>query len=161
MASTDILEFPPTSRSLGKSALSECTDTVSRGSTGLNEWECITGCVTGNTSSEWKLLINDCNADWLWRVKCVMSLCPTCRQEFDSENVPDLTEDVYMQGIHCVGSLQAVLQRAAQSAPHVPALWQVCCKFSDTCSFTRFISLWPSLLISCRCSACIVSILNQ
>lgn len=27
------------------------------------------------------------------------------RHEFDSENVPDLTKDVYMQDIHCVGSL--------------------------------------------------------
>lgn len=27
------------------------------------------------------------------------------RHEFDSENVPDLTKDMYMQDIHCVGSL--------------------------------------------------------
>lgn len=27
------------------------------------------------------------------------------RHEFDCENVPDLTKDVYMQDIHCVGSL--------------------------------------------------------
>lgn len=27
------------------------------------------------------------------------------RHEFDSENIPDLTKDVYMQDIHCVGSL--------------------------------------------------------
>lgn len=27
------------------------------------------------------------------------------RHEFDSENVPDLTKDMYIQDIHCVGSL--------------------------------------------------------
>lgn len=33
-------------------------------------------------------------------------ICVTMsRHEFDSENVPDLTKDVYMQDIHCVGSL--------------------------------------------------------
>lgn len=27
------------------------------------------------------------------------------RHEFDSEQIPDLTKDVYIQDIHCVGSL--------------------------------------------------------
>lgn len=28
-----------------------------------------------------------------------------CRQEFSSEQSPDLTREVYLQDIHCVGSL--------------------------------------------------------
>lgn len=28
-----------------------------------------------------------------------------CRQEFSSEQCPDLTKEVYLQDIHCVGSL--------------------------------------------------------
>lgn len=28
-----------------------------------------------------------------------------CRQEFSSEQSPDLTKEVYLQDIHCVGSL--------------------------------------------------------
>ena len=34
--------------------------------------------------------------------------CPSpsdSRHEFDSEQIPDLTKDVYIQDIHCVGSL--------------------------------------------------------
>lgn len=33
--------------------------------------------------------------------------CPALppRHEFDSEQIPDLTKDVYIQDIHCVGSL--------------------------------------------------------
>lgn len=29
----------------------------------------------------------------------------SARHEFDSEQIPDLTKDVYIQDIHCVGSL--------------------------------------------------------
>lgn len=34
----------------------------------------------------------------------MISFCVT-RHEFDSEQIPDLTKDVYIQDIHCVGSL--------------------------------------------------------
>uniref|UniRef100_A0A8C1DVD1 Rho GTPase activating protein 33 n=1 Tax=Cyprinus carpio carpio TaxID=630221 RepID=A0A8C1DVD1_CYPCA len=43
--------------------------------------------------------------DGIYRHSGVSSNIQKLRHEFDSENVPDLTKDVYMQDIHCVGSL--------------------------------------------------------
>ncbi|XP_043117950.1 rho GTPase-activating protein 33 isoform X4 [Puntigrus tetrazona] len=43
--------------------------------------------------------------DGIYRHSGVSSNIQKLRHEFDSENVPDLTRDVYMQDIHCVGSL--------------------------------------------------------
>ncbi|XP_051575454.1 rho GTPase-activating protein 33-like [Myxocyprinus asiaticus] len=43
--------------------------------------------------------------DGIYRHSGVSSNIQKLRHEFDSENVPDLTKDMYMQDIHCVGSL--------------------------------------------------------
>ncbi|XP_073667635.1 rho GTPase-activating protein 32 isoform X4 [Paramisgurnus dabryanus] len=43
--------------------------------------------------------------DGIYRHSGVSSNIQKLRHEFDSENVPDLTKDVYIQDIHCVGSL--------------------------------------------------------
>uniref|UniRef100_A0AAY5ELJ3 Rho GTPase activating protein 33 n=1 Tax=Electrophorus electricus TaxID=8005 RepID=A0AAY5ELJ3_ELEEL len=43
--------------------------------------------------------------DGIYRHSGVSSNIQKLRHEFDSENIPDLTKDVYMQDIHCVGSL--------------------------------------------------------
>ncbi|XP_056617670.1 rho GTPase-activating protein 33 isoform X2 [Triplophysa dalaica] len=43
--------------------------------------------------------------DGIYRHSGVSSNIQKLRHEFDSENIPDLTKDLYMQDIHCVGSL--------------------------------------------------------
>ncbi|XP_046689926.1 rho GTPase-activating protein 33 isoform X1 [Silurus meridionalis] len=43
--------------------------------------------------------------DGIYRHSGISSNIQKLRHEFDSENVPDLTKDMYMQDIHCVGSL--------------------------------------------------------
>ncbi|XP_052473907.1 rho GTPase-activating protein 33 isoform X1 [Carassius gibelio] len=43
--------------------------------------------------------------DGIYRHSGVSSNIQKLRHEFDCENVPDLTKDMYMQDIHCVGSL--------------------------------------------------------
>ncbi|XP_052000363.1 rho GTPase-activating protein 33-like isoform X1 [Xyrauchen texanus] len=43
--------------------------------------------------------------DGIYRHSGVSSNIQKLRHEFDSENVPDLMKDLYMQDIHCVGSL--------------------------------------------------------
>ncbi|XP_052002191.1 rho GTPase-activating protein 32-like isoform X2 [Xyrauchen texanus] len=43
--------------------------------------------------------------DGIYRHSGVSSNIQKLRHEFDSENVPDLTKDMYMQDIHCIGSL--------------------------------------------------------
>uniref|UniRef100_A0A6Q2ZA42 Rho GTPase activating protein 33 n=1 Tax=Esox lucius TaxID=8010 RepID=A0A6Q2ZA42_ESOLU len=43
--------------------------------------------------------------DGIYRHSGVSSNIQKLRHEFDSENIPDLTKDMYMQDIHCVGSL--------------------------------------------------------
>lgn len=41
----------------------------------------------------------------LFTAVCCFVLFSPIRHEFDSEQIPDLTKDVYIQDIHCVGSL--------------------------------------------------------
>ncbi|CDQ77655.1 unnamed protein product [Oncorhynchus mykiss] len=48
--------------------------------------------------------------------------------EFDSENVPDLTKDMYMQDIHCVGSLCKLYFR---ELPNPLLTYQLYDKFAD------------------------------
>lgn len=54
------------------------------------------------------------------------------RHEFDSENVPDLTKDMYMQDIHCVGSLCKLYFR---ELPNPLLTYQLYDKFA--------VSTWP------------------
>ncbi|MEQ2283830.1 Rho GTPase-activating protein 32, partial [Ameca splendens] len=43
--------------------------------------------------------------DGIYRLSGIASNIQKLRHEFDSEQIPDLTKDVYIQDIHCVGSL--------------------------------------------------------
>uniref|UniRef100_A0AAZ3NU54 Rho GTPase-activating protein 32-like n=1 Tax=Oncorhynchus tshawytscha TaxID=74940 RepID=A0AAZ3NU54_ONCTS len=43
--------------------------------------------------------------DGMYRLSGIASNIQKLRHEFDSEQIPDLTKDVYIQDIHCVGSL--------------------------------------------------------
>uniref|UniRef100_A0A3B5MIA0 Rho-GAP domain-containing protein n=1 Tax=Xiphophorus couchianus TaxID=32473 RepID=A0A3B5MIA0_9TELE len=58
--------------------------------------------------------------------------------EFDSEQIPDLTKDVYIQDIHCVGSLCKLYFR---ELPNPLLTYQLYEKFSDT---TLYLDLNPS-----------------
>ncbi|KAL7981526.1 hypothetical protein Chor_005614 [Crotalus horridus] len=53
------------------------------------------------------------------------------RHEFDSEQIPDLTKDVYIQDIHCVGSLCKLYFR---ELPNPLLTYQLYEKFSDAVS---------------------------
>ncbi|KAI4884555.1 hypothetical protein NFI96_032237 [Prochilodus magdalenae] len=66
--------------------------------------------------------------DGIYRHSGVSSNIQKLRQEFDSENVPDLTEDVYMQGIHCVGSL---CKQYFRELPNPLLTYQLYDKFAD------------------------------
>ncbi|XP_013921184.1 PREDICTED: rho GTPase-activating protein 32 [Thamnophis sirtalis] len=56
---------------------------------------------------------------------------PPFRHEFDSEQIPDLTKDVYIQDIHCVGSLCKLYFR---ELPNPLLTYQLYEKFSDAVS---------------------------
>ncbi|NXU76512.1 RHG32 protein, partial [Oreotrochilus melanogaster] len=43
--------------------------------------------------------------DGIYRLSGIASNIQKLRHEFDSEQIPDLTKDIYIQDIHCVGSL--------------------------------------------------------
>ncbi|KAI4876724.1 hypothetical protein NFI96_031993 [Prochilodus magdalenae] len=66
--------------------------------------------------------------DGIYRHSGVSSNIQKLRHEFDSENVPDLTEDVYMQGIHCVGSL---CKQYFRELPNPLLTYQLYDKFAD------------------------------
>lgn len=54
------------------------------------------------------------------------------RHEFDSEQIPDLTKDVYIQDIHCVGSLCKLYFR---ELPNPLLTYQLYEKFSVSKAF--------------------------
>ncbi|KAG9335417.1 hypothetical protein JZ751_004739 [Albula glossodonta] len=66
--------------------------------------------------------------DGIYRHSGVSSNIQKLRHEFDSENVPDLTKDVYMQDIHCVGSLCKLYFR---ELPNPLLTYQLYDKFAD------------------------------
>ncbi|KAJ8384463.1 hypothetical protein AAFF_G00204840 [Aldrovandia affinis] len=66
--------------------------------------------------------------DGIYRHSGVSSNIQKLRHEFDSENVPDLTKDLYMQDIHCVGSLCKLYFR---ELPNPLLTYQLYDKFAD------------------------------
>lgn len=61
------------------------------------------------------------------------------RHEFDSEQIPDLTKDVYIQDIHCVGSLCKLYFR---ELPNPLLTYQLYEKFSVSIKSTHAKSLF-------------------
>uniref|UniRef100_A0A8C6ZGL6 Rho-GAP domain-containing protein n=1 Tax=Nothoprocta perdicaria TaxID=30464 RepID=A0A8C6ZGL6_NOTPE len=70
------------------------------------------------------------------------------RHEFDSEQIPDLTKDTYIQDIHCVGSLCKLYFR---ELPNPLLTYQLYEKFSATAPY-RGPSLCWCLLLPPSCS---------
>ncbi|XP_031432722.1 rho GTPase-activating protein 33 isoform X3 [Clupea harengus] len=66
--------------------------------------------------------------DGIYRHSGVSSNIQKLRHEFDSENVPDLTKELYMQDIHCVGSLCKLYFR---ELPNPLLTYQLYEKFAD------------------------------
>ncbi|XP_036413962.1 rho GTPase-activating protein 33 isoform X1 [Colossoma macropomum] len=66
--------------------------------------------------------------DGIYRHSGISSNIQKLRHEFDSENVPDLTKDMYMQDIHCVGSLCKLYFR---ELPNPLLTYQLYDKFAD------------------------------
>ncbi|KAM4632970.1 uncharacterized protein arhgap33 [Polymixia lowei] len=66
--------------------------------------------------------------DGIYRHSGVSSNIQKLRHEFDSEMVPDLTKEVYMQDIHCVGSLCKLYFR---ELPNPLLTYQLYDKFAD------------------------------
>ncbi|XP_053343442.1 rho GTPase-activating protein 33 isoform X3 [Clarias gariepinus] len=66
--------------------------------------------------------------DGIYRHSGISSNIQKLRHEFDCENVPDLTKDVYMQDIHCVGSLCKLYFR---ELPNPLLTYQLYEKFAD------------------------------
>lgn len=64
-----------------------------------------------------------------------------CRQEFISEACPDLTKEVYLQDIHCVGSLCKLYFR---ELPNPLLTYELYAKF--TVSTFKVCSLFPQFL---------------
>uniref|UniRef100_A0A8C5N2X2 Rho GTPase-activating protein 32 n=1 Tax=Gouania willdenowi TaxID=441366 RepID=A0A8C5N2X2_GOUWI len=69
--------------------------------------------------------------DGMYRLSGVASNIQKLRHEFDSEQVPDLTKDVYIQDIHCVGSLCKLYFR---ELPNPLLTYQLYDKFSEAVS---------------------------
>ncbi|KAM3601181.1 uncharacterized protein V6R79_008805 [Siganus canaliculatus] len=69
--------------------------------------------------------------DGIYRLSGVASNIQKLRHEFDSEQIPDLTKDVYIQDIHCVGSLCKLYFR---ELPNPLLTYQLYEKFSDAVS---------------------------
>lgn len=63
------------------------------------------------------------------------------RHEFDSEQIPDLTKDVYIQDIHCVGSLCKLYFR---ELPNPLLTYQLYEKFSVSKARCRLFMVWAS-----------------
>lgn len=74
---------------------------------------------------------------------CLTSSC-FIRHEFDSEQIPDLTKDVYIQDIHCVGSLCKLYFR---ELPNPLLTYQLYEKFSVS---KHYQPSRPQLLFTCR-----------
>lgn len=70
------------------------------------------------------------------------------RHEFDSENIPDLTKDVYMQDIHCVGSLCKLYFR---ELPNPLLTYQLYEKFAVSDSRSESYSYMQQYLKSAMC----------
>ncbi|XP_073513541.1 rho GTPase-activating protein 32 isoform X5 [Phyllobates terribilis] len=69
--------------------------------------------------------------DGIYRLSGIASNIQKLRHEFDSEQIPDLTKDVYVQDIHCVGSLCKLYFR---ELPNPLLTYQLYEKFSDAVS---------------------------
>ncbi|KAM6043239.1 rho GTPase-activating protein 32 isoform 2-T5 [Chlamydotis macqueenii] len=69
--------------------------------------------------------------DGIYRLSGIASNIQKLRHEFDSEQIPDLTKDTYIQDIHCVGSLCKLYFR---ELPNPLLTYQLYDKFSDAVS---------------------------
>nr|XP_025953036.1 rho GTPase-activating protein 32 isoform X2 [Dromaius novaehollandiae] len=69
--------------------------------------------------------------DGIYRLSGIASNIQKLRHEFDSEQIPDLTKDIYIQDIHCVGSLCKLYFR---ELPNPLLTYQLYEKFSDAVS---------------------------
>uniref|UniRef100_H3BCI0 Rho GTPase activating protein 32 n=1 Tax=Latimeria chalumnae TaxID=7897 RepID=H3BCI0_LATCH len=69
--------------------------------------------------------------DGIYRLSGIASNIQKLRHEFDSEQIPDLTKDIYLQDIHCVGSLCKLYFR---ELPNPLLTYQLYEKFSDAVS---------------------------
>ncbi|KAM4795589.1 rho GTPase-activating protein 31 [Rhinophrynus dorsalis] len=69
--------------------------------------------------------------DGIYRLSGVTSNIQKLRQEFGSDQCPDLTRDVYLQDIHCVGSLCKLYFR---ELPNPLLTYQLYKKFTDAVS---------------------------
>ncbi|XP_032905773.1 rho GTPase-activating protein 32 isoform X2 [Amblyraja radiata] len=69
--------------------------------------------------------------DGIYRLSGIASNIQKLRHEFDSEQIPDLTKDLYLQDIHCVGSLCKLYFR---ELPNPLLTYQLYEKFSDSVS---------------------------
>ncbi|XP_041090816.1 rho GTPase-activating protein 32 isoform X2 [Polyodon spathula] len=69
--------------------------------------------------------------DGIYRLSGIASNIQKLRHEFDSEQIPDLTKDLYLQDIHCVGSLCKLYFR---ELPNPLLTYQLYEKFSDAVS---------------------------
>ncbi|XP_069460979.1 rho GTPase-activating protein 33 isoform X2 [Ambystoma mexicanum] len=70
--------------------------------------------------------------DGIYRLSGVSSNIQKLRHEFDSERIPDLTKDVYLQDIHCVSSLCKLYFR---ELPNPLLTYQLYDKFAEAMSF--------------------------
>ncbi|XP_061072544.1 rho GTPase-activating protein 32 [Conger conger] len=69
--------------------------------------------------------------DGIYRLSGIASNIQKLRHEFDSEQIPDLTKDLYIQDIHCVGSLCKLYFR---ELPNPLLTYQLYEKFSEAVS---------------------------
>ncbi|XP_069041200.1 rho GTPase-activating protein 33 isoform X2 [Lepisosteus oculatus] len=107
--------------------------------------ERVFGCDLGehllNSGSEVPQVLRSCSefiekhgvVDGIYRHSGVSSNIQKLRHEFDSENVPDLTRDIYMQDIHCVGSLCKLYFR---ELPNPLLTYQLYDKFAECMAST-------------------------
>ncbi|KAM4547185.1 rho GTPase-activating protein 31 [Fundulus diaphanus] len=72
--------------------------------------------------------------DGIYRLSGVTSNIQRLRQEFCSEACPDLTKEVYLQDIHCVGSLCKLYFR---ELPNPLLTYELYSKFTEAVSFHR------------------------
>uniref|UniRef100_A0A8B9Q7F7 Rho GTPase activating protein 32 n=1 Tax=Apteryx owenii TaxID=8824 RepID=A0A8B9Q7F7_APTOW len=82
------------------------------------------------------LAFSDCNLLWVFFLSSLSNSSAhlsvlISRHEFDSEQIPDLTKDIYIQDIHCVGSLCKLYFR---ELPNPLLTYQLYEKFSDAVS---------------------------
>ncbi|KAL4647478.1 rho GTPase-activating protein 32-like [Arapaima gigas] len=69
--------------------------------------------------------------DGIYRLSGIASNIEKLRHEFDSEQIPNLTKDVYLQDIHCVGSLCKLYFR---ELPNPLLTYQLYHKFAEAVS---------------------------